>query len=106
MSAPGVLAACAALVLAIGLLAAVRAVLLAAMIDQAGGREATTLGFGFAVMDGVGALGAWFAGIAGSADLHHAFGLTAVMAVVTATLIAVHTFSRAGSSGLPEPAAA
>ena len=99
VAVPGPISSSLALVLGIGLLASVRAVLLAAMVDHAGGREATTLGFGFAMMDGVGALGAWFAGIAGSVDLHHAFGLTAIAALVAAVLVASHNFNLGGAVG-------
>ena len=50
------------LVLAIGVLIAIRSDVLALAIDFAGQREATTLGFVFVLMDGVGALGATLAG--------------------------------------------
>ena len=81
-----------ALVISIGLLAGIRSVLLAAMVDRAGGRESTTLGFGFAIMDGVGALGALFAGMSGSVELHHAFLFTAGIATVATVLAAFHGF--------------
>ena len=93
--ADSALLAVPAIVLAVGLLAGVRSVLLAAMIDRARGGEATTLGFGFAVMDGVGAAGAWLAGIAGSVDLHHAFAFTGAVSLAAAALAASHAFTRA-----------
>ena len=64
-------------------LVGLRAVLLAAMVDVAGKRETTTLGFAFAVMDGVGALGALLAGLAGQQDLHYAFAFAALAAGVS-----------------------
>jgi NNP family nitrate/nitrite transporter-like MFS transporter len=84
------------LVLSMGALVGIRAVLLAAMVDVSGKRESTTLGFAFAVMDGVGALGAVFAGIAGQYDLRYAFAFSAVMAASAMALTVLHKFSKAG----------
>lgn len=83
------------LVLSMGALVGIRAVLLAAMVDVSGKRESTTLGFAFAVMDGVGALGAVFAGIAGQYDLRYAFAFSAVMAASAMALTVLHKFSKA-----------
>jgi hypothetical protein len=46
-------------------------------------------------MDGVGALGAVFAGIAGQYDLRYAFAFSAVMAVSAMGLTVLHRFSKA-----------
>ena len=51
-------------------------------------------------MDGVGALGAWFAGMAASADLHHAFAFTAAASLAAAALAAGHAFSVPGEEAL------
>ena len=83
----------AAIVGGAGLLTAIRSVLLAAMLDRSAHREATTLGFAFSVMDGVGALGAWFAGLAGLANLHYAFGFAAVATATAALLTLRHGFA-------------
>ena len=59
----------ASLLPAVALLTAVRPVVLAAAVDFSGKSEATTLGMVFTVLDGVGMLGALFAGIVGEFDL-------------------------------------
>ena len=81
-----------ALILAVALLAAVRSVSLAAAVEYAGRREATTLGFVFALMDGVGAAGAVMAGIAGQFDLVYAFILAAVLALAAAGIATLCSF--------------
>lgn len=75
-----------ALILAIAALVAVRSGLLAVTVEHASRRAATTLGFVFAVMDGVGALGALLAGLAGEVDLRHAFTLAAVLCAITVAI--------------------
>ncbi len=77
-----------ALVLVVGALYGIRSAVLAAAVEFSGEREATTLGFVFAVLDGVGALGALLAGAVGSLDLHYAFLLAAGFAA-GATVLAV-----------------
>lgn len=87
--APGPGLAILAMVVTATALVSVRSVVLASAVDFSGRREATTLGLTFAVMDGVGALGAVSAGALGNIDLHYAFILTAglsVLAVVMAFL--------------------
>ena len=59
---------------------------LALAVDFASRREGTTLGFVFALMDGVGALGAVLAGYVGEVNLGNAFLLAAVLALITVTL--------------------
>ena len=69
------------LVVSIGALVAIRSVLLAAAIEHAGSREGTTLGIAFALMDGVGAVGAVLAGVVGSIDLAYAYPLAAGLSI-------------------------
>ena len=83
-------------ILSLGALVGIRAVLLAAMVDVSGSRESTTLGFAFAVMDGVGALGALFAGYAGKVDLHFAFLFASASAGVAIVLTLMHRFGDSG----------
>ncbi len=66
-----------AIAVAVILLAAIRSSLLAVTIDYAKDRAATTLGLAFAVLDGVGATGAWLAGLAANVELELAFLLAA-----------------------------
>jgi len=82
-----------ALIAVAGLLVGVRAVILAAMVETAGRRESTTLGLAFTVMDGVGALGAVFAGLASSVDLRYAFLVAAVLAAATVLMTIRHSFT-------------
>lgn len=81
--------------LSLGALVSIRAVLLAAMVDVSGRRETTTLGFAFAVMDGVGALGALFAGTMAQYDMRFAFVFAGMMAVSAMILTLFHRFSGA-----------
>ena len=82
------------LILSLGALVGIRAVLLAAMVEVSGQRETTTLGFAFAIMDGVGALGALLAGIAGQYELRYAFIFSSTMACCAMVLTIMHRFSR------------
>ena len=82
-----------AFVLSLSALVGIRAVLLAATIEVSGRRESTTLGFAFTLMDGIGALGALLAGVAGQTDLRYAFAFSAAMAAVAMLLTLMHTFS-------------
>ena len=76
----------AALLPAVALLTAVRPVVLAATVDFSGKSEATTLGIVFTVLDGVGMLGALFAGMVGEFNLAWAYFMAAVLALLS-TLI-------------------
>jgi MFS family permease len=67
---------------------AVRSVVLAAAVEIAHAREATNLAMAFTLLDGVGALGALLAGLAGQSDLTHAFLLSSGLSA--AALIACH----------------
>ena len=73
--------ALAGFALAIMSLTAIRSAHLAAAVDYSGHREATTLGLTFALLDGVGALGAWLAGLAANFELALAFLLAAALSL-------------------------
>jgi hypothetical protein len=73
-------------VAAIGVLVAIRSALLAAAIEHAGSREGTTLGLAFALMDGVGSVGAVLAGVVGGLDLAYAYLLAAGLATTAVTI--------------------
>ena len=86
------------LVLAIGVLIAIRSDVLALAIDFAGQREATTLGFVFVLMDGVGALGATLAEVVGDFRLHYPFLLAAGFSIISiAAIFAVNRGRRPAS---------
>ena len=70
----------------VALLTAVRPVVLAAAVDFSGKSEATTLGIVFTVLDGVGMLGALFAGLIGEFDLSYAYLLAAALALLSAII--------------------
>ncbi len=93
-SAP--LPALIALIVTVGALYSIRSAVLAAAVEFAGGREGTTLGLTFALLDGVGALGAVLAGWVGNVDLHYAFVLAAGMAASAAGLALPVAFGAAG----------
>ena len=80
--------ALAFLIIMIGAFYGVRSVVLASALDFAGKREGTTLALAFALMDGVGALGAFLGGYVGDLDLAYAFSLASAFAVVAAILAA------------------
>lgn len=86
--------ALAGLALAIVSLTAIRAAHLAAAVDYSGHREATTLGFTFALLDGVGALGAWLAGLAANVELALAFALAAGLSLAAGLLSLPLGFAR------------
>lgn len=74
------------LVGAASLLTAIRPVILAAAVEFSGDSESTTMGLVFAILDGVGALGALLAGYAGEIDLSLAFLISAVLSAVSIAL--------------------
>lgn len=99
----------ATLLVAATLLTAVRPVVLAAAVEFSAESESTTLGIVFAVLDGVGALGALLAGFVGELDLSFAYLLAsglALLAALQGTAITFHLFtgSTAGVAHTP-PAA-
>ena len=71
------------LIAAMAILVFVRSSVLAMAVDYSGQREATTLGFIFALMDGVGALGAVTAGLVGDFGLHYGFSLAAGFSLIS-----------------------
>lgn len=90
-----------ALGVALTVLVAIRAVLLAAALDHAGGREGTSLGLAFAAMEGFAASAAVLAGLAGENDLANAFLLASAFSLV-AVVLAVATPKQASvSAGAP-----
>ncbi|MDH3792287.1 MAG: MFS transporter [Rhodospirillales bacterium] len=98
---PGPVSLIAALIATAALLVGIRSAVLAAAVEFAGGREATTLGLAFAVLDGVGALGALLAGAVGSFDLHYAFLLAAGLAVLAAALALPVAFASGAREAAP-----
>jgi MHS family proline/betaine transporter-like MFS transporter len=98
---PGPVSLIAALVATAALLVGIRSAVLAAAVEFTGGREATTLGLAFALMDGVGALGALLAGAVGSLDLHYAFLLTAGLAAGSVALAVPVTFGPGSREAVP-----
>jgi FSR family fosmidomycin resistance protein-like MFS transporter len=91
--------ALAGFALAIMSLTAIRSAHLAAAVDYSGHREATTLGFAFALLDGVGALGAWLAGLAANIELALAFLLAAALSFAAALASLPLAFARHGEAG-------
>ena len=75
-------------------LVAIRSVVLASAVDYSGKREATTLGFTYAVMDGVGALGAVAAGALGNVDLRYAFILAGCLCAFTVVMAFVAPYTK------------
>ena len=94
----------AILVLSLSSLVGIRSAVLALTVEYTGRREATTLGFVFALMDGVGALGALFAGLAGDIDLRYAFVLASVFCVAAAIIAVITPFRAAHSRPHRAPA--
>ena len=82
----------ACLILAMGTLVAVRSGMLAMAVDFVGKREATTLGFVYVLMEGIGALGAILAGLVGNFQLHYAFLLAAALSM--GSIAAMFLFAR------------
>ena len=76
------------LVVAMATLVVIRSSILAMAVDYSGQREATTLGFVFAVMDGVGALGAVAAGLVADFSLQYAFVLAACLSLTSVVITA------------------
>ncbi len=97
MLAPGMSVAVPALMVAVGVLVGVRSCVLAAAIELSAKREATTLGFTFSLMDGVGALGALVAGAVGNVDLRYAFLVAAILAAVAGATALAASFGATGT---------
>ena len=91
------------LAISVTLLTAVRPVVLAAAVEFSGRSEATTLGIVFAVLDGVGALGALLAGYVGEIDLSWAYVLAGGLALLAAVQTALISFPPHRDRSAPEP---
>ena len=85
------------MIVAVAILSAIRAAILAGMVDHAGRSEGTTLGLAFVLMDGVGALGAVFAGLAATLSWSHAFLLSAGFALLAGALAFATQFAAPAS---------
>ena len=81
------------LIASITLLTAVRPVLLASAVEFSNKSESTTLGLVFAILDGVGALGALVAGYAGEWDLSYAYFIGAFLALGSAVTASLFRFN-------------
>jgi FSR family fosmidomycin resistance protein-like MFS transporter len=71
------------------ILVAIRSIVLAMAVDYSSKHEATSMGFVFVVLDGVGALGAVFAGLIGDFSLVASFGFAAMLSVLSVGFIAL-----------------
>ncbi len=89
----------ASLIGAASLLTAIRPVILAAAVEFSGDSESTTMGLVFAILDGVGALGALLSGLAGEIDLSLAFLLSAALSTASITLAMMLQFSKGTGRG-------
>ena len=88
---------------AAALLTSMRPVVLAAAVDYSGKSEATTLGIVFTVLDGVGMLGALFAGLIGEFSLSYAFLLAAGFAMSSALICMLLSFDFDSTSSFRPP---
>lgn len=88
----------AMMALAVAALDAIRAAMLAAAVDHTDHSESTTLGFAFALLDGVGAFGAVLAGMAAGISWGAMFGLAAALAC-GAAILSVRTPRRLPQGG-------
>ena len=77
------------LVGAMGILVMIRSGVLAMAIDHSSKHAATSMGFVFVVLDGVGALGALLAGLAGDFNLLASFALAGGLSMAAVGLIAL-----------------
>jgi len=74
---------------AMAVLVAIRSGVLAMAVDYSSKHEATSMGFVFVVLDGVGALGAIFAGLIGDFSLAASFGFAGVLSISSIGFIAM-----------------
>ena len=88
----------AAMMVAVAALDAIRAAVLAGAVDHTGHSEGTTLGLAFALLDGIGALGAVLAGVAAGFSWPHMFGLAAAFSLGAAVLGFITVFGAAAAS--------
>ena len=101
---PSLWAIIAAMTVSVAALGAIRAAVLAGAVDHTGRSEGTTLGLAFALLDGIGALGAVLAGIAAGFSWPHMFGLAAALAFFAAALGFVTVFGNAAASATTQVA--
>jgi len=78
-----------ALIFNMTLLVSIRSSVLASAVEYAGKRAATTLGFVFVILDGVGAMGALAAGYVGETGLQNVFALAALLSLCSVVLAAI-----------------
>ena len=83
------LTAVGVLTCAMALLVAIRSGVLAMAVDYSSKHEATSMGFIFVVLDGVGALGAIFAGLIGDFSLVASFGFAGILSISAIGFIAM-----------------
>ena len=83
-----ILFALAGLGFAVMTLTAIRSALIATAVDYSTKRAGTTLGLAFSLLDGVGALGAWLAGLAANIELTYAFLLAGTLSLLSAACAA------------------
>ena len=88
---------------AAALLTSMRPVVLAAAVDYSGKSEATTLGIVFTLLDGIGMLGALFAGLIGEFSLNYAFLLAAGFAMASALICMLLSFDFGSPSSFRPP---
>ena len=93
----------AGLLPAAALLTSMRPVVLAAAVDYSGKSEATTLGIVFTLLDGIGMLGALFAGLIGEFSLNYAFLLAAGFAMASALICMLLSFDFGSPSSFRPP---
>ena len=74
---------------AMAVLVAIRSSVLAMAVDYSSKHEATSMGFVFVVLDGVGALGAIFAGLIGDFSLVASFGFAGILSISAIGFIAM-----------------
>ena len=92
----------AALVTNMALLVSVRSGVLASAVEYARTRAATTLGFVFVVLDGVGALGAVMAGYVGEINLQQVFALAGMLSLIS-VILAIFLYLQTKSHAIAEP---
>jgi len=95
----------AGMIVAVASMSAIRAAVLAGAVDQTDDSEGTTLGLAFALMDGVGALGAVLAGIAAGFSWSHMFALAAACSLGAALLGYITVFVRTSPPAVTATAA-
>ena len=80
------------LVLNMAVLVSIRSGVLASAVEYAGRRASTTLGLVFMVLDGVGALGAVFAGWVAESGMQNVFALAGVLSLISIGLALLHVY--------------